>query len=121
MIVSQMIVPSAARGGRPSLRRAYGAPYSLRRSVPDVDTMSEQSIPPDISALSFEDALAELERIVRQLEEGRAKLDEAIVGYERGTWLRRHCEAKLREAQAKIERITVDAEGRVGTEPARID
>ncbi|AWK85431.1 exodeoxyribonuclease VII small subunit [Azospirillum thermophilum] len=78
-------------------------------------------IPPDIAALSFEDALAELERIVRQLEEGRGKLDDAIASYERGTALKRHCEAKLREAQAKIDRITVTADGSFGTEPARID
>ncbi|PWC32131.1 exodeoxyribonuclease VII small subunit [Azospirillum sp. TSO22-1] len=78
-------------------------------------------IPPDIAAMSFEDSLAELERIVRQLEEGRGKLDEAISSYERGTALKRHCEAKLREAQAKVDRITVAADGSIGTEPARID
>ncbi len=78
-------------------------------------------IPPDIAALSFEDALTELERIVRQLEEGRGKLDEAIASYERGSALKRHCEAKLREAQAKVDRITVAADGTIGLEPARID
>jgi len=78
-------------------------------------------IPPDIAAMSFEDALAELERIVRQLEEGRGKLDEAISSYERGTALKRHCETKLREAQAKVDRITVAADGGIGSEPARID
>lgn len=85
-------------------------------------TMAEPtSLPPDIVALSFEDALAELERIVRQLEEGRGKLDESIHSYERGTALKRHCEAKLREAQAKVDRITVAADGTIGTEPARIE
>jgi len=78
-------------------------------------------IPADIAALSFEDALAELERIVRQLEDGRAKLDDAIAAYERGTALKRHCEAKLREAQAKIDRITVAADGTIGSEPARAE
>ena len=78
-------------------------------------------IPPDVAALSFEDALAELERIVRQLEEGRGRLDDSIASYERGTALKRHCEAKLREAQAKIDRITVAADGALGSEPARID
>jgi exodeoxyribonuclease VII small subunit len=82
---------------------------------------SSASVPPDIAALSFEDALAELERIVRQLEEGRGKLDDAISSYERGTALKRHCEAKLRDAQAKIDRITVSADGTIGAEPARID
>jgi exodeoxyribonuclease VII small subunit len=82
--------------------------------------MAEQIlIPADIAALSFEDALAELERIVRQLEEGRARLDEAIASYERGTALKRHCEAKLREAQAKIDRITIAADGSIGIEAAQ--
>ena len=80
-----------------------------------------QPIPADIAALSFEDALAELERIVRQLEDGRAKLDDAIAAYERGTALKRHCEAKLREAQAKIDRITIAADGTIGSEPARVE
>ncbi|MEI7607875.1 MAG: exodeoxyribonuclease VII small subunit [Rhodospirillaceae bacterium] len=78
-------------------------------------------IPADIAALGFEEALAELERIVRQLEDGRAKLDDAIAAYERGTALKRHCENKLREAQAKIDRITVAADGSIGTEPARVE
>jgi len=90
-------------------------------SMPNSGPNSGVPIPPDIAALSFEDALAELERIVRQLEEGRGKLDEAISSYERGTALKRHCEMKLREAQAKIDRITVNADGSLGTEPARID
>ncbi len=78
-------------------------------------------LPADIAALSFEDALAELERIVRQLEDGRAKLDDAIAAYERGTALKQHCEAKLREAQAKIDRITVAADGTIGSDPARVE
>lgn len=78
------------------------------------------AIPADIAALSFEDALAELEKIVRQLEEGRGKLDEAIAAYERGAHLKLHCEAKLREAQAKVERIVLNADGSVGTSPAEI-
>ncbi|KAA0577115.1 exodeoxyribonuclease VII small subunit [Azospirillum sp. Sh1] len=90
--------------------------------LPDMPpSASAVPIPPDIAALSFEDALAELERIVRQLEEGRGKLDDAISSYERGTALKRICEMKLREAQAKIDRITVSADGSLGTEPARID
>jgi exodeoxyribonuclease VII small subunit len=84
--------------------------------------MTDQTvIPADIAALSFEDALAELERIVRQLEEGRARLDDAIASYERGTALKRHCEAKLREAQAKIDSITVAADGSIGVETARME
>lgn len=89
--------------------------------MPPSEQSGSSPIPADIAALSFEDALAELERIVRQLEEGRGKLDDAIASYERGTALKRHCEGKLREAQAKIDRITVSADGSLGTEPARID
>jgi len=72
------------------------------------------SFPPDIATMSFEDALSELEKIVRQIEDGRGKLDDAISAYERGVALKRHCESKLKEAQAKIEQITV-SENAVGT------
>ncbi|ACI97999.1 exodeoxyribonuclease VII small subunit [Rhodospirillum centenum] len=83
--------------------------------------MTDSSLPSDIAALSFEDALAELERIVRQLEEGKARLDDAIRFYERGTLLKRHCEMKLRDAQQKVDRITVAADGALAAEPARLD
>lgn len=76
--------------------------------------------PPDISALSFEEALAELEVIVRQLETGQGRLDEAIDSYSRGAMLKRHCEAKLAEAQAKVDRILVGSDGQVSTQPAEI-
>ncbi len=68
----------------------------------------------DLAAMSFEDALNELEKIVRQIEDGRGKLDEAITAYERGVALKRHCEGKLKEAQVKIEQITV-GENTIGT------
>jgi exodeoxyribonuclease VII small subunit len=77
-------------------------------------------LPPDISALSFEEALAELETIVRQLEGGQGRLDEAIDAYSRGAQLKRHCEAKLAEAQAKVERIVMGPDGSVSTQPADI-
>lgn len=78
-------------------------------------------LPADVAALSFEDALAELERIVRTLEEGRGRLDDSIAAYERGMALRRHCEAKLREAQAKVEKITQSADGGLSAEPMRAE
>ena len=72
----------------------------------------------DVAQLSFEDALAELEAIVSRLEQGKTSLDEAIGAYERGAALKRHCEAKLREAREKVEKITLDATGEPsGTEP----
>lgn len=77
-------------------------------------------LPPDIAALSFEDALTELDRIVRQLETGATRLDDAINAYERGALLKLHCETKLREAQAKVERISFGPDGQVAVEPANI-
>jgi exodeoxyribonuclease VII small subunit len=71
----------------------------------------------DLSGLSFEDALDELERIVRQLEEGGGKLDDAIGAYERGALLKKHCEEKLREARAKVDRISLGPDGAVQSEP----
>jgi len=62
-------------------------------------------IPKDILKLSFEEALAELEGIVRDLDDGRGELEGAIKAFERGTLLKRHCEAKLKEAEARIEKI----------------
>lgn len=64
-----------------------------------------------IAALSFEDALAELEKIVRGLEGGQLKLEEAIGQYERGAALRRHCEHKLAEADARVQAIVERADG----------
>ena len=77
--------------------------------------------PPDIAALSFEEALAELEKIVRDLETGQAKLDDAIAAYERGAALKRHCEVRLRDAQAKVDRIVTGPDGQNRLEPAELD
>lgn len=72
----------------------------------------------DIEALTFEDALQRLEAIVRKLEAGEAPLDESIALYEQGDKLRAHCEARLKSAQARIEKIQLDADGQpTGTEP----
>ena len=68
-------------------------------------------MPPDVSGMSFEDALAELEQIVRGLEGGQLKLEDAIANYERGAALRRHCEAKLMEAEARVAAIVERADG----------
>ena len=65
----------------------------------------------NVAGLSFEDALAELERIVRGLEGGQQKLEEAITAYERGAVLRRHCEAKLAEAEGRVQAIVERADG----------
>lgn len=83
--------------------------------------MARSPIPPDIAKMSFEDALGELEGIVKRLEEGESKLDEAIQSYERGAALKRHCEAKLKDAKAKVDKITLDSEGGVVSAPADMD
>jgi exodeoxyribonuclease VII small subunit len=70
-----------------------------------------------VETLSFETALAELEAIVRDLETGKTSLEDSINAYERGVSLRTHCEKKLREAQAKIEKITVNADGNISVKP----
>jgi exodeoxyribonuclease VII small subunit len=64
-----------------------------------------------VSAMSFEDALAELEQIVRGLEGGQQKLEDAIACYERGAALRQHCEAKLAEAEARVAAIVERPDG----------
>tara|TARA_R110002110_G_scaffold54129_30_gene155667 strand:+ start:1681 stop:1932 length:252 start_codon:yes stop_codon:yes gene_type:complete len=83
--------------------------------------MAEQMIPEDIAAMSFEDALSELENIVRDLEKGTAKLDESITNYERGAALKAHCDRKLSEAQERVEKISQRADGTVSAEPAKFD
>ena len=70
--------------------------------------------------LSFEEALSELEKIVRQLESGGADLKSSIDSYERGMALKKLCESKLKEAQTKIEKISISADGKVTTENFKV-
>lgn len=74
----------------------------------------------EIAAMSFEAALADLERIVKQLEGGQGALEEAIQAYQRGVLLKRHCERKLAEAQSRIEQITLGPDGSVSVEQAKL-
>ena len=78
--------------------------------------MPDGSASMEIAKLSFEDALEELKGIVERLERGEGKLDEAIEAYDRGAALKRHCEAKLREAKEKIEKISLSPEGSPSSE-----
>lgn len=72
----------------------------------------------DITTLSFEEAMRELEATVGKLETGEATLEESIALYERGAALRAHCEARLREAEERVEKITLTANGQpAGTTP----
>ena len=72
----------------------------------------------DITTLSFEEAMRELEATVGKLETGEATLEESIALYERGAALRAHCEARLREAEERVEKIALAANGQpAGTTP----
>jgi exodeoxyribonuclease VII small subunit len=77
---------------------------------------------PDLTGVSFEKALSELEAIVARLERGDVGLEESITIYERGEALKKHCEALLKRAEARIEKITLGADGRPrGTEPLDVE
>jgi exodeoxyribonuclease VII small subunit len=65
----------------------------------------------EIENMSFEDALSALEAIVRGLETGQQKLEDAITAYERGAALKKHCEAKLAQAEARVQAIVAKADG----------
>ena len=76
----------------------------------------------DIKSMSFEQALKELEAIVDRLEKGNVELEASIQIYERGEALKAHCDALLRKAEAKVEKISLNAAGEpVGTEPLDVE
>ena len=72
----------------------------------------------DIASLSFEAALAELEKIVADLESGQTDLERSIEMYERGAQLKAHCEKRLEAARLRVEKIVVDPSGEARAEPA---
>ncbi len=67
--------------------------------------------------LSFEEALTQLETLVRELESGRIKLDDAVTAYEKAVALKKFCENKLKAAQLKIEKIELTPDGELTTTP----
>jgi exodeoxyribonuclease VII small subunit len=76
----------------------------------------------DVNRLTFERAIEELESIVKRLEEGKVPLEESVAIYERGEVLKRRCEELLRQAEARVEKITLDAAGKPnGSEPLDVD
>jgi exodeoxyribonuclease VII small subunit len=79
------------------------------------------SEPADIAAMSFEQALAELEQIVARLESGQAPLEDSIRLYERGAALKAHCEQRLEAARLRVEKIVVGAGGAPGVERAEFN
>ncbi len=78
-------------------------------------------LPAEIRKMSFEEALKALEGIVQRLEGGEVSLEDSIEIYGSGTLLKRHCEAKNRAAQERVDKIVIEADGAVGTSPAEIE
>jgi len=87
--------------------------------------MSRQKAAPDsepVSKMSFEQSLRELEDIVSRLEQGDVELEQSIAIYERGETLRKHCDELLGRAEARVEKITLDAKGApAGTAPLNVE
>lgn len=84
--------------------------------------MADKDKKSDIATMTFQQAMDELEQIVAKLEGGTVELEESIAIYERGEALRAHCDALLKKAEAKVEKITLDADGKpAGTEPLDVD
>ena len=76
----------------------------------------------DIGEMPFERAIEELESIVRRLEEGKVPLEESVAIYERGEVLKRRCEDLLKQAEARVQKITLDSSGNpTGTEPLDVE
>jgi exodeoxyribonuclease VII small subunit len=73
--------------------------------------MTSAETKPDVASLSFEDALKQLETIVRELEQGNVPLERSIEMYERGATLRSHCDELLKSAEAKVEKIQLGKDG----------
>ncbi|WP_019401463.1 exodeoxyribonuclease VII small subunit [Chelatococcus sp. GW1] len=83
--------------------------------------MMSDHAPSDIASLPFERALKELEEIVDRLEKGNVPLDESIAIYERGEALKKHCEALLKKAEARIDKITMGPDGKPSSEPLDVE
>jgi exodeoxyribonuclease VII small subunit len=76
----------------------------------------------DVKKMPFERAIEELESIVKRLEEGKVPLEESVAIYERGEALKKRCDELLRQAEARVEKITLDANGKpTGSEPLDVD
>ena len=86
--------------------------------MPDVPSAAAASTASDVAGLSFEQALAELEKIVSELESGQAPLERSIEMYERGAALKAHCEKRLEAARLRVEKIVMGPQGATGVEPA---
>jgi exodeoxyribonuclease VII small subunit len=86
------------------------------------DTSMAENNNADVKKMPFERAIEELESIVKRLEEGKVPLEESVAIYERGEALKKRCEELLRQAEARVEKITLDTNGKpTGSEPLDVD
>lgn len=95
-----------------------GTGLTAGQATPKERSMSE---PTDITTMTFETALSELEQIVAKLESGQAPLEDSIRMYERGAALKAHCEERLAAARLRVEKIVMSAGGAPGVEPAEFN
>jgi exodeoxyribonuclease VII small subunit len=90
--------------------------------APQPEPIMAEKTNSDVTQLTFERAIEELETIVKRLEEGKVPLEESVAIYERGELLKRRCEELLRLAEARVEKITLDAAGKpTGTAPLDVE
>jgi exodeoxyribonuclease VII small subunit len=95
---------------------------TARRARQQPGSIMAEKTNADVKTLTFERAIEELETIVKRLEEGKVPLEESVAIYERGEVLKRRCEDLLRQAEARVEKITLDAAGKpAGTEPLDVE
>ncbi len=93
-----------------------------KNAATGIDALTDQNANADVASLAFEDALKQLEAIVARLERGDVPLEESIDIYTRGEALKARCDALLKQAEARIEKITLGADGKpTGTTPLDID
>jgi exodeoxyribonuclease VII small subunit len=93
-----------------------------RMAAPQPEPNMAEKTNSDVTQLTFERAIEELETIVKRLEEGKVPLEESVAIYERGELLKRRCEELLRLAEARVEKITLDAAGKpTGTAPLDVE
>ena len=124
-----LIASDARRVDRQSapVQRSSDQPAARARELRiALRTFSQASWPTpataDVKKMTFERAIEELESIVKRLEEGKVPLEESVAIYERGEALKKRCEELLRQAEARVEKITLDASGKpTGSEPLDVD
>jgi exodeoxyribonuclease VII small subunit len=81
------------------------------------ESKKENKLPEDIKKLNFEEALAQLQKIIESFESGEVSLDKSIDAYKRGIYLKQHCEKKLNEAKLIVEQVDVNEKGEIKLKP----